>query len=1207
MRIRSRMLLLFTGFCCAVLIVFAQQSPTLSSQTSAEAERKSSGCVTSGCHVNAEPMHASEAVRLGCTDCHGGNSGTTDKAGAHVMPSNRELFRTTANPIRAYTGWLRERAEYIRFINPGDFRVLDQTCGSSGCHEEISLKSRKSMMTHGGMLWGAALYNNGGYPLKDTHFGESYGRDGMPQRIQTFPAPTLDETRTTGILPSLDPLVDWAVSQPGNVLRVFERGGLRVPNIGIPDPEEEPGRPDKNLSVRGYGTGTRTDPVFLGLQKTRLPDPLLSLPGTNDHPGDYRGSGCTACHVIYANDRSPLHSGPYAQYGNMGYTANPDLTIPRQEPGHPIRHRLTRSIPSSQCMVCHMHPGTNVETTYFGYMWWDNETDGNLMYPAKEKKLSASEVDEIQRSNPEGSALRGLWSDPKFLANVTDLNPRLAQSQFADFHGHGWIYRAVYKRDRKGNLLDAVNNIVPFDDPQKFQRAVHLQDIHLENGMHCIDCHFEQDVHGNGKLYNEPRAAVEIDCTDCHGTVQGRANLRTSSFAAPEGGHDLSVLRTPFGRKRFEIRGGRIFQRSMVEEGKEWEIVQVADSIDPASSHYNEKSRLAKTLQKDGLTWGSLASNDRLAHANSNLTCYSCHSSWMTSCSGCHLSMSSNNKKPMLHNEGDTSRNWTSYNFQVLRDDAYMLGIDGTVTGNRVAPARSSSGVVVSSQTGNREYVYQTQQTVSAEGYSGQAFATHVPHTVRATETKTCTDCHVSRAGDNNAIMAQLLMLGTNFVNFMGRYVYLGEGGRGFEAVTVAERDEPQAVIGSYLHKLAYPSRFDAHVRRNRELKEAYGHRGNNILSLQLRGEYLYTANGPAGLEIFDVAQIDNKGFSERIVSAPVSPLGQRLYVRSKFATAVAAPSTLAVDPARSHRPENSEQSIAAVYGYIYFTDKYEGLIVVGAATLLDGDPTNNFLKRAATYNPGGLLNGANNISLAGNYAYITCDRGLVILDLRDPLNPAVASTIGAPFVKMPRAVAIQFRYAFVADQEGIKVLDVTIPENTRPITTGTVRLDDARDIYLARTYAYVAAGKDGLVILDIEKPESPRLLLNYDAGGKINDAYAVRLAMTNASSFAYIADGKNGLRVLQMTSPERSPDNYGYSPTPAPELIATYVTRGPALALSKGLDRDRAADESGNQIAVFGRRGARPFNLEEMRRLYLRNGTLYTVSDKPPGPPKGK
>ena len=92
-----------------------------------------------------------------------------------------------------------------------------------------------------------------------------------------------------------------------------------------------------------------------------------------------------------------------------------------------------------------------------------------------------------------------------------------------------------------------------------------------------------------------------------------------------------------------------------------------------------------------------------------------------------------------------------------LRDDIFMLGRDGTVTGNRVAPVRSSSAVLVSSQNQNREWIYSQQQTSSAEGFAGQAFNTHVPHTVRSAETKTCTDCHVSQQNDNNAWLAQLL------------------------------------------------------------------------------------------------------------------------------------------------------------------------------------------------------------------------------------------------------------------------------------------------------------------------------------------------------------------------------------------------------------------------------------------------------------------
>jgi hypothetical protein len=1202
---------------------------SLLEQSQSAADAKSAGCVT--CHISEdEPtMHPTRTVRLGCTDCHGGDAtasisaGTAQnseiyakmKAKAHPQPRDPIFARGSANAQRAYTAWLRESYDYVRFANPGDLRVAPQTCGTAGCHAAEVRNVRTSMMTHGGMLWGAALYNNGSFPLKNARFGESYSAEGLPQDMHSVPVPTPEETRTKGVVPELTPLERWEISQPGNVLRVFERGGMKKGEIGNPIPSEEDGRPDDQLGERGFGTLLRTDPVFLGLQKTRLLDPMLSFPGTNDQPGDYRGSGCTACHVIYANDRSPEHSGPYAPFGHLGESVSSDPTTAKKESGHPIRHIFTRSIPSSQCMVCHVHPGTNMETTYFGYTWWDNEADGELMYPAQQHNPTADERVQVAQRNPEGAAPRGLWSDPKFLEQLgsSKFNAQLKQSQFADFHSHGWVFRAVYKRDRQGNLLDADNKTVSPDDPQKFDKAVHLADIHLEKGMQCADCHFQQDVHGNGKLYAEPRAAIELDCTDCHGTVEKRATLITSGPAAPAGGTHLDALRTPWNNRRFEWRDGKLYQHSMVEPDREWEVVQTLDTITPGNPHYSEKSRWAKTVRLDGRTWGALpADESQLAHANSRMTCYACHTSWTPNCFGCHLSMTANQRMPMLHNEGLTTRNFTAYNFQVLRDDGFMLGIDGTVTGHRVAPARSSCAITVSSQNQNREWLYYMQQTVSAEGLAGTAFSTFVPHTVRAKETKGCDDCHVSGRNDNNAWMAQVLLQGTNLLNFMGRYVFVADGAKGFEAVAVAEHDEPPAIIGSYLQRLAYPSDYRRHVARGRELQEAYHHEGD-VLDVQLRGEYLYAALGKGGFRAYDVANIDNKGFSERQVTAPVSPLGQRLYVHTKFATAVASPSTLAIDPARTRRPENEEQPIHPMYAFLYVADKYEGLVVVGdsnpnsktpgVSTLLDGDPRNNFLKRALAFNPDGILNGARRIVIAGTYAYMLCDRGLVVVDLDKPLEPRVVSQIGAPELNEPQGVSIQFRYAFVVDRDGLKVLDVTSLDHPRMVPNAVVRLEDARNVYVARTYAYVAGGKQGLAIVDVEQPEQPRLDQVFSSGGKINDLRDVKIGMVDASAFAFLADGRNGLRVLQLLSPEDSPNAYGFSPRPTPKLIASYRTGAPALAISKGVDRDRAVDESGNQLAVFGRRGARPFNREEAGRLYLRDGKAYTVTNDPSGP----
>jgi hypothetical protein len=114
-----------------------------------------------------------------------------------------------------------------------------------------------------------------------------------------------------------------------------------------------------------------------------------------------------------------------------------------------------------------------------------------------------------------------------------------------------------------------------------------------------------------------------------------------------------------------------------------------------------------------------------------------------------------------------------------------------------------------------------------------------------------------------------------------------------------------------------------------------------------------------------------------------------------------------------------------------------------------------------------------------------------------------------------------------------------------------------------------------------------------------MTDAEDVVVASTNASLFAYVADGRNGMKVLQLISPSSQPNFYGFSPAPKPELIAWARTPSPALSLSKGLDRDRAVDETGYQIAIFGRLGSRPFNRPEMERFFTdRWGRPYRVTD---------
>ena len=556
----------------AVVRHYVVAPPAPATQNEAAVLAKSAGCIS--CHTKSDAlsMHASPAVRLGCADCHGGDASVRGDAAlgfqhpanvaardrAHVLPRYPAAWNypSSAKPQQSYTLLNREAPEYVRFVNPGDYRVAREACGA--CHLPLIEAAERSIMATGAMLWGGAGYNNGIVPFKTYVFGESYTRDGQPACIGSpsvvsplkapCPLPTVldgGKTLTTaqaarGALSALYPLPRWQAVPPGDVFRVFERGGRNIstqfPEIGLPNSNgtlqrlEEPGRPDLKQSNRGPGTGLRVSIPVLNLHKTRLNDPLMWFMGTNDQPGDYRSSGCSGCHVVYANDREPVHSLTYAQYGRDGQSITADPTIagkrvkarPGQmaeadadgmvaESGHPLQHQFSRAIPSAQCMNCHMHQPNVFVNSYYGYTMWDYESDAPAMWPKQQKFPTAAEVRTINERNPEAAAVRGSWADPDFTRNVYDKNPKLKDTQFADYHGHGWNFRGIYKRDRAGNLLDADGNmaswgtdkahIVANDDPEKWRKAgapkfepvnahgkpgtaagkaVHLMDIHAE-------------------------------------------------------------------------------------------------------------------------------------------------------------------------------------------------------------------------------------------------------------------------------------------------------------------------------------------------------------------------------------------------------------------------------------------------------------------------------------------------------------------------------------------------------------------------------------------------------------------------------------------------------------------------------------------------------------------------------------------------------
>ena len=260
---------------------------------------------------------------------------------------------------------------------------------------------------------------------------------------------------------------------------------------------------------------------------------------------------------------------------------------------------------------------------------------------------------------------------------------------------------------------------------------------------------------------------------------------------------------------------------------------------------------------------------------------------------------------------------------------------------------------------------------------------------------------------------------------------------RDIDAVAVAEHDEPPAIIGSYLQRLAYPDDYKQHVARGRELQEAYHHAGN-VLDVQLRGEYLVRGAREGRVPRLRRGEHRQQGIFRAADDGAGFSAGPAALRENEIRDGRCEPFD-AGDRSGAHaatRKMKSSPSIRCMR-FLYVADKYEGLVVVGdpnpksktpgVSTLLDGDPRNNFLKRAA-----GVQSGRHSQRRAADH---DC-RNVRIHAVRSraggggsgqsACSRAWWREIGAPELNDPQGIAIQFRYAFVVDRDGLKVLDVT-------------------------------------------------------------------------------------------------------------------------------------------------------------------------------------
>ncbi|MBI2437504.1 MAG: hypothetical protein HYV36_01645 [Lentisphaerae bacterium] len=232
-----------------------------------------------------------------CVTCHEGIEMISEKPGIHDL-SCTDCHQGDGNAT------VFEAAHKGIYANPSDLRVVEQTCGL--CHPDEVARVMKSLhATSAGMISGTRY---------------AWGAQGKTEALYANYAVTDDKPEGPHAIKSLEPL-----------------------------PSYDPSKPE----------GRTNSPADDYLRNDCLRCHLWSDGRQGD--GDYRASGCAACHVLYSN------KGTYE--GN-------DKAIPKDQKDRPRFHRITKKIPETQCLHCHSRGGRTgvsfigaIESDDYGTPW----------------------------------------------------------------------------------------------------------------------------------------------------------------------------------------------------------------------------------------------------------------------------------------------------------------------------------------------------------------------------------------------------------------------------------------------------------------------------------------------------------------------------------------------------------------------------------------------------------------------------------------------------------------------------------------------------------------------------------------------------------------------------------------------------------------------------------------------------------------------
>jgi len=595
---------------------------------------------------------------------------------------------------------------------------------------------------------------------------------------------------------------------------------------------------------------------------------------------------------------------------------------------------------------------------------------------------------------------------------------------------------------------------VPGTTDEKFNNNYHYTlpdtnppDIHGQRGMHCIDCHTKGGIMGDGNLYGHMDQATKIECRTCHGLPDQLPNFRDNDFELLPNVYYVDPNDKNTGPEE------PLHEVMLVSKvTKEQHTVPIAmDIVNPDSPKYNPRA--------------ACAMNGNHLKAQGGLDCYACHAAWVPNCYGCHFE----------RNEQEMGLNYITGQLEVGKvrtNDKVFESLRnfsiGPNSSGRIVPYLVACQPIADVTAPDGSKILDMVMPTTSNGLSGLAMNPVNPHTTRGPgEVRSCAECHRS---------PPTMGFGTGNYAIARTNVYTA----GSSGVQVFDRDaNPDQPLGAGSLQLAGGALAIASLP---DVVEGVA-------------KYLYVAQGPAGVAIFD-----------RGPGAAPAPVHTITGVN-------------AIDVSRVAR-------------YLYVVDEGVGVRIYDnedplTATLVATVP----IPTAVRAVPWGI-----HLFVAAG------EQGLVVVDIADHSAPFVAGTLGGMQAVDVRLYA-HFQNtrkfaarAYIADPTfGVRIVDL-LPEFETPRLVGGIPVVGARGLdtytrYVLATeteparehdYLYVAAGDAGLHIFDMTNPDGVYEVGSVESlGGAMTDVDVVsQLDPPGTDDYAICSNASFGLQMIGVNDP---------------------------------------------------------------------------------------